>query len=95
MGVGFDGKQIFFVKNRDKRWIKEPPTGAYDFNPESARTFLIHLRALSRLPLTAENLAQKFGPQSELAPKMVSALANALEYWGDQGLPNYDLYLNT
>ena len=84
VGVGFDGEQIFFVKNRNNKWIKEPFAGVYVFNPETARTFLIHLRALSRLPLTAENLAQKFGPQSELAQKMVSALANALEYWGDQ-----------
>ena len=89
VGVGFDGEQIFFVQYQDKNWKTIDKTkfirrGPYDFNPESARTFLIHLRALSRLPLTAENLAQKFGPQSELAPKMVSALANALEYWGDQ-----------
>ncbi|MGB9878107.1 MAG: Eco57I restriction-modification methylase domain-containing protein [bacterium] len=52
--------------------------------PETARTFLIHLRGLARLPLTAENLAEKFGPKSELGLKMVSALANALEYWGAQ-----------
>jgi len=79
VGVGFDGKQIFFVQ-----YPSLSIRGPYDFNPESARTFLIHLRALSRLPLAAENLAQKFGPQSELAPKVVSAFANALEYWGDQ-----------
>ena len=89
VGVGFDGEQIFFVQYQDKNWKTIDKTkfirrGPYDFNPESARTFLIHLRALSRLPLTAENLAQKFGPQSALAPEMVSALANALEYWGDQ-----------
>ncbi|HRD22802.1 MAG TPA: N-6 DNA methylase [Candidatus Hydrothermia bacterium] len=89
VGVGFDGEQIFFVQYQDKNDKKIDKTkffirGPYDFNPESARTFLIHLRGLSRLPLTAENLAQKFGPQSELAPKIVSALANALEYWGDQ-----------
>lgn len=89
VGVGFDGNKIFFVQYQDKNGKKIDKTkffirGPYDFNPESARTFLIHLRALSRLPLTAENLAQKFGPQSELAPKMVSALANALEYWGNQ-----------
>lgn len=79
MGVGFDGEQIFFV-----RYPSLVISGPYDFNPESARTFLIHLRALSRLPLTAENLAQRFGPQSKLAPKIVSAFANALEYWGNQ-----------
>jgi len=88
VGVGFDGEQIFFVQYQDKENKTIDKTkffirGPYDFNPESARTFLIHLRALSRLPLTAENLAQKFGPQSELAPKTVSALANALEYWGN------------
>lgn len=89
VGVGFDAEQIFFVQYQDNDWKTIDRTkfirrGPYDFNPESARTFLIHLRALSRLPLTAENLAQKFGPQSELATKMVSALANALEYWGNQ-----------
>jgi len=89
VGVGFDGEQIFFVQYQDKNDKKIDKTkffirGPYDFTPESARTFLIHLRALSRLPLTAENLAQKFGPQSEIAPKAVSAFADALEYWGDQ-----------
>ena len=88
-GVGFDGEKIFFVKYRGsekgpvdkKKFIIQGP---FEFNVESAKTFLIHLRALSRLPLTAENLAQKFGPQSKLAPKTVSAFANALEYWGNQ-----------
>ncbi len=90
VGVGFDGKQIFFVQYRGKDEKKIDKNdffirrGPYDFNQESAITFLIHLRALSRLPLTAENLSQKFGPQSDLAPKMVSAFANALEYWGDK-----------
>lgn len=89
VGVGFDGKQIFFVQYQDREGKTIDKTkfilrGPYNFSPESARTFLIHLRALSRLPLTAENLAQKFGPESELAPKIVSAFANALEYWGDQ-----------
>jgi len=89
VGVGFDGEQIFFIQYQGKENKTIDKTkfvlrGPYDFTPESARTFLIHLRALSRLPLTAENLATKFGPESELAPKAVSALANALEYWGDQ-----------
>ncbi len=89
VGVGFDGDQIFFVKYQDGDSKEIDRTkfvmrGPFYFNPESARTFLINLRALSRLPLTAENLAQKFGPQSELAPKTVSAFANALEYWGNQ-----------
>jgi len=89
IGVGFDGEKIFFVQYQDKnvKTIEKAKFliwGPYEFTPESAKTFLIHLRALSRLPLTAENLARKFGPQSELAPKMVSALTNALEYWGNQ-----------
>ncbi len=89
VGVAFDGDKIFFVqyKNNNGKEIDKSKFfihGPFEFNQESARTFLIHLRALSRLPLTAENLAQKFGPQSILAPKAVSAFANALEYWGDQ-----------
>lgn len=92
VGVGFDGEKIFFVRYKgDKTQAKtELKTkdfaiiGPYDFTLDSAKTLLIHLRALSRLPLTAENLAQKFGPQSELAPEAVSAFANALENWGDQ-----------
>jgi type I restriction-modification system DNA methylase subunit len=85
VGVGFDGEQIFFVKKIKDTWFKEPEIGAYNFTSESARTFLIHLRALSRLPLTAENLAQKFGPESEIGQKAVQAFANALEYWGQKG----------
>ena len=89
VGVGFDGEKIFFVQYRERNAITIDKTkfcirGPYEFNTESARTFLIHLRALSRFPLTAENLAQKFGPQSELAPKVVSALASALKSWGNQ-----------
>ncbi|MEW6686385.1 MAG: N-6 DNA methylase [Candidatus Edwardsbacteria bacterium] len=92
VGVGFDGDKIFFVRYKgDKSKAKiELHTkdfiliGPYDFDENSARTLLTHLRALARLPLTAENLADKFGPKSELAPKAVSAFANSLEYWGDQ-----------
>jgi hypothetical protein len=88
VGIGFDGERIFFVKNYQNQLIKEPNDGAYDFNLETAKTFLIHLRALSRLPLTAENLAQKFGPKSEVGHKAVRAFANALKYWGKQGEKN-------
>jgi methylase of polypeptide subunit release factors len=89
IGVGFDGKTIFFIQysGRDIKAIDKTKfaiRGPYDFNTDSARTFLIHLRALSRLPLTAENLAQKFGPDSSIAPKSVSALVNALRFWGNQ-----------
>jgi methylase of polypeptide subunit release factors len=89
VGVGFDGEQIFFVQYQDKNGKKIDRAkffirGPYYFNPESARTFLIHLRALSRLPLNAKNLAEKFGPDSKIGQSAVLALANALEYWGDQ-----------
>ncbi|MBI4722683.1 MAG: N-6 DNA methylase [Candidatus Stahlbacteria bacterium] len=96
IGVGFDGETIFFVQYQGKENLSADKVGKiidktnfillgpYSFNLESARTLLIHLRALTRLPLTAENLAQKFGPQSELAPKAVATLTNALKYWGDQ-----------
>jgi methylase of polypeptide subunit release factors len=84
VGVGFDGEKIFFVKYRQDKWIKEPKEGAYPFNVESAKTFLIYLRGLSRLPLTAENLAQKFGSQSELAQRAVSAFINSLRHWSNE-----------
>jgi hypothetical protein len=89
VGVGFDGGQIFFVKYEGESGFPIDPSkfilrGPYEFNTESAITFLIHLRALSRLPLNAENLAQKFGPQSPSAQKMLSALVNALRHWGNQ-----------
>jgi len=89
VGIGFDGESIFFVRYRGKenktidktKFIREGP---YSFTPETARTLLIYLRALARLPLTAENLAAKFGPQSELAPQVVSAFADALENWKNE-----------
>lgn len=89
VGVGFDGETIFFVQYQDKENKTIDKTkfilrGPYPFNLESSRTLLIHLRALTRLPLTAENLAQKFGPESELATKSVSAMSRALEHWGNQ-----------
>ena len=89
VGVGFDGKQIFFVQyqgDRKKAKVildKEDFAliGPYDFNQESSRTLLTYLRALSRQLLTAENLSNVFGPQSSIAVHAVSALADALEYW--------------
>ncbi|MCX5641781.1 MAG: N-6 DNA methylase, partial [Candidatus Omnitrophica bacterium] len=89
VGVGFDGESIFFVQFHAAEIKAGGKTnfvrrGPYPFNSESARTFLIYLRALARLPLTAENLAAKFGPKSELAPKTVSAFADALEHWGNE-----------
>jgi len=89
LGIGFDGKKIFFVRYQgdDDKEIDENHylmEGPFDFNLESAKTMLMHLRALTRLPLTAENLADKFGPDSELAPRIVSAFVNSLANWGNQ-----------
>jgi len=90
VGVGFDGRTIFFVQYPRKKNGKTTTIdkalftrhGPYPFDPESARTFLTYLRALARLPLTAEHLADKFGPESKIAPMAVSAFADALENWG-------------
>jgi SAM-dependent methyltransferase len=92
VGVGFDGEKIFFVRYKGSKELPKLELeekdfallGPYIFSGQSARTLLTHLRALARLPLSAENLAQKFGPGSDLAPKAVSAFADSLEYWGDQ-----------
>jgi SAM-dependent methyltransferase len=93
VGVGFDGEQIFFVqyqgeKKKLKIRLDEKDfklIGPYPFNPQSARTFLTYIRALSRRLLTAENLSEVFGPKSRLAPLMVSAFADALENWDSKG----------
>jgi hypothetical protein len=90
VGVGFDGSSIFFVQyprknNGNMTEIDKSSfirNGPYPFNTESARTFLTYLRALARLPLNAEYLADKFGPRSKIAPLAVSAFADALEHWG-------------
>lgn len=92
IGVGFDGSQIFFTKYRGDKSLPKSEIDAGDFaydgpfklDIETARTFLTYLRSLSRKPLTAEHLAEAFGPQSSLAPLMVSALADSLEYWGNK-----------
>ena len=91
VGVGCDGRSIFFVQYSRKKNGKTATIdksafvrrGPYPFDPESTRTFVTYLRALSRLPLTAEHLADKFGPKSKIAPMAVSAFADALEHWGD------------
>jgi methylase of polypeptide subunit release factors len=90
IGVGFDGERMFFVqykgdKKRPKVTLDKSEfvlIGPFPFDIQSARTFLTYLRALSRKLLTAENLAEVFGPSSNIAPLMVSALADALENWG-------------
>lgn len=91
VGVGFDGEQIFFVQYQGTK--TKPKTelakqdfiriGPFPFDIESARTFLTYLRSLSRLPLTAECLEQKFGPNAVIAKKAVSAFADALKNWSN------------
>ncbi|WP_449243878.1 Eco57I restriction-modification methylase domain-containing protein [Desulfobacca acetoxidans] len=91
LGIGFDGSSIFLLRYRGEKEDNLAAVrksdfarhGPYPFNVESARTFLTDLRALARLPLTAENLALRFGPQSRIAPMAVSALVDALENWSD------------
>jgi hypothetical protein len=85
VGVGFDGGNIFFVRCRSKGKHLKVKTegfefvmnGPYVFGPESALTFVTYLRALSRLALTAENLADKFGPKAKVAKESVGAFASA------------------
>ena len=89
VGVGFDGSSIFFVRCRSKgRTAKEKPAGfefamdgPYSFEPESALTFVTYLRALARLALTPENLADRFGPKADVAREAVGAFADAMANW--------------
>ena len=87
VGIGFDGYSIFFI--RCSKRINGPVNkeyfvhqGLYPFNLDTARTLLTYLRALARLPLTAENLADSFGPKGKIAPVAVSAFTDAMEHWG-------------
>jgi hypothetical protein len=88
-GIGFDGHAVFFVRYQGKAgaplckeaFIRQGP---YPFSAETARTLLTCMRALARLPLSAENLAARFGPRSEIAPQAVSAFADALANWGGE-----------
>lgn len=91
VGIGFDGSSIFFVhcisevsaRRKDEKQTAFILKGPYKFEPESAFTFITYLRALSRLPLTAEHLANRFGPKSEIAQKVVSAFIDALDNWSN------------
>lgn len=86
LGIGFDGKSVFLLRVQPQaakgksKFVREGP---YDFNEYSARTLLAALRALYRQPLRAERLADVFGPKSELGPKAVAALTDALEHWSN------------
>jgi hypothetical protein len=52
--------------------------GPYTITEVSIAEFLLHLRALRRRPLVAEELAKEFGPAGEVAHKMVNSLYNRL-----------------
>ncbi|MCI0453995.1 MAG: N-6 DNA methylase [Candidatus Dadabacteria bacterium] len=99
IGVGFDGESTFFVQYKGKKNGKSVEIerefftrfGPYPFDAENARTFLMYLRALARLPLNAEHLAERFGPKSKIAPMAVSAFADALEHWGN---PRIQVFFN-
>jgi SAM-dependent methyltransferase len=89
VGVGFDGSSVFFVRCRSKGKPSKRKTegfefamdGPYMFGAESALTFVTYLRALARLALTAENLADKFGPKAAVAREAVGAFADAMTSW--------------
>jgi len=55
-----------------------PLIGPYSITEESINEFLLHLRALHRRPLTAEELAKEFGPTGDMAHEVVNALYNRL-----------------
>ena len=65
--------------------VEEAPKGSFSlFGPyavtgESISEFLLHLRALRRRPLVAEELAREFGPPGEVAHQIVSTLYSRLE----------------
>ncbi|MBN2021047.1 MAG: N-6 DNA methylase [Sedimentisphaerales bacterium] len=89
VGVGFDGSSIFFVRCRSKGKPSKGKTdgfefvmdGPYVFGAESALTFVTYLRALARLALTAENLADRFGPKTDVAREAVGAFTDAMVNW--------------
>jgi len=98
VGVGFDGSAVFFVRCRSRAgrtsrkgtefaFVKDGP---YPFTPQSALTFVTHLRALARMPLTAESLADAFGPKGQLARETVGAFVDALQNWST---PRANLFL--
>ncbi len=91
IGVGIDGNAIFFTKfygdkTSPKSGLKHEDfivDGPYPFNAYTARTLLTYLRSLARKPLRPEFLAHSFGPQSQIASKVVSAFVDAMQNWGN------------
>ncbi|MGA2092742.1 MAG: N-6 DNA methylase, partial [Sedimentisphaerales bacterium] len=89
VGVGYDGSSIFFVRCRSRGSSSKGKQsgfefvmdGPYMFGAESALTFVTYLRALARLALTAENLADRFGPKAGVARETVGAFVDAMANW--------------
>lgn len=89
VGVGFDGETVFFVHyrgNRAKAKVSLDKSdfrmnGPFPFDKRSAATLLTHMRALSRRLLTAQDLADVFGPARELAREAVAAFSDAMDNW--------------
>ncbi len=89
VGIGFDGQRIFYIQYIGDR--RDPKTGLtpeefamfgpYPFNVQNARTLITFIRLLVRRPLTPDGLAEVFGPKGTIAPKVVSAMINALKNW--------------
>jgi len=90
-GVGFDGESIFFVvysgdTSSPKAGLDVEDyimIGPYRFNSLSARTLLTYIRSLSRKMLNADNISKTFGPNSDVARKIVSALSVGLVEWDE------------
>jgi len=65
--------------------VEEPAKGSFSLigpfsiTEESVNEFLLHLRALRRRPLGADELAKEFGPAGDVAHEMVNALYSRLE----------------
>jgi hypothetical protein len=65
--------------------VEEPPKGSFSLigpfsiTEESVNELLLHLRALRRRPLGADELAKEFGPAGDVAHEMVNALYTRLE----------------
>lgn len=72
------GSQLSFLE------VDEHPgdfqmVGPVPVGRESIELLLLYLRSLSRKPLTAESLAADFGPEGEIAPRLVNLFYGALE----------------
>jgi len=61
--------------------------GPVEVGRESVELLLLYLRSLSRKPLTPEALAADFGPQGEVAPRLVNLFYTALQAHLENGHP--------